>query len=89
MNKYLKYLMAGTPILATCLITLGFNTIEWMTQVKGQPETWYFIYHQSFLSMPFWYAYFFGGIVPLVSGGILLGFFAGWTLHGRRKKNVN
>ena len=79
-----KYLMAGTPILATCLIALGFNTIEWMTQ-KNQEAIWYFMYPCKF-GMPFWWAYMLGGIVPLVGGGVLLGFIAGYTLKGRRKK---
>ena len=87
MNKYLKCLMVATPILGACLIALGFNTIEWMTQ-RNQEAMWYFIYPMKF-GMPFWWAYMLGGIIPLAGGGFLIGLITGYMLKGRRKKNGN
>lgn len=75
----------AVAVVSACLIALGFNTIEWMTQ-RNQPEIWYFMYPNKF-GMPFWYAYFFGGILPLSGGSFLLGLLGGSLLKRRKKKD--
>lgn len=73
-------------ILAACLVALGFNTIDWMTQ-RNQEATWYFMYPCKF-GMPFWWAYFLGGILPLSGGSLLIGILIGYILKGRKRKVV-
>lgn len=75
----------AVTIVSACLIALGFNTIEWMTQ-RDQPEIWYFMYPNKF-GMPFWYAYMLGGILPLGGGSFLLGLLSGYMLKRRKKKD--
>ena len=84
MNKYIAIIAL---ILSACLIALGFNTLDWMTQ-RNQEPMWYFMYPMKF-GMPFWYAYFFGGILPLASGGFLLGILSGWVLKARKHREHN
>ena len=86
MRKTKAIIVVVAAVLAGLLTALGFNTIEWMTQVPGQPEIWYFIYHSDFLSMPFWYAYFFGGILPLWAGGFLAGIIVGLVVSSLWRK---
>jgi len=85
MARKRMFVFIAVAILSACLVALGFNTIEWMTQ-RNQPEIWYFMYPNKF-GMPFWYAYFFGGILPLGGGSFLLGLLGGSLLKQRKKKD--
>jgi hypothetical protein len=82
--KTRSLVIAAFAILSGFMMALGFNTLDWMTQVPNQPAIWYFIYHSPILSMPFWYAYFFGGIMPLWGGGFLAGIIVGLVLRKRK-----
>jgi hypothetical protein len=84
--KALLITIAVLSLLATLLSALGFNTFEWMTQVANQPQIWHFIYGSELLSMPFWYAYMLGGILPLWGGGFLAGIIIGMVMVWRRGK---
>lgn len=81
-----KYLIITIIILSACLVALGFNTIEWMTQ-KNQDPIWYFIYPLKF-GLPFWWAYFLGGILPLSGGSLLIGILIGYILKRRKRRVV-
>jgi len=59
---------------------LGFNTLDWMVFSLNPPENWYFIYPNK-LGMPFWWAYFLGGILPLSIGAFLAGLIVGMVTH--------
>jgi len=66
-------------ILVLCVLAvslggmLGFNTLDWMTH-RCPPPTWCFCWGEKpFLCMPFWYAYFFGGVFPLWFSGFATG----------------
>jgi hypothetical protein len=78
MRKTVVVIIAVAAMLSGLLTALGFNTIEWMTQ-KNQEATWYFIYPMKF-GMPFWWAYFLGGIMPLWGGGVLTGIIVGLVI---------
>jgi hypothetical protein len=75
----------AVAVVSACLIALGFNTIDWMTQ-RNQEAMWYFMYPSKF-GMPFWWAYFLGGILPLGGGSYLLGLLCGYMLKRRKKKD--
>jgi hypothetical protein len=82
-----KYIIVCIILLSACLIALGFNTLDWMTQ-KNQDPMWYFMYPMKF-GMPFWWAYFLGGILPLSIGPFILGYVTGYIFKGRKRKVVN
>ena len=75
MASKMMVVFIAVAIVSACLIALGFNTIEWMTQ-RNQPEIWYFMYPNKF-GLPFWYAYMLGGIIPLWGSGVLTGIIVG------------
>jgi hypothetical protein len=68
-------------------MALGFNTLDWMTHVNP-PAMWGFCWGLDILVMPFWYAYFLGGILPLWGGGFLVGIIVGIVaiLSSQKKK---
>jgi len=57
-------------------MALGFNTLDWMCHNGSQPLTWYFVFPDK-VAMPYWNAYFFGGILPLNLGGMCIGIVIG------------
>lgn len=79
-----KYVLIPVIIASVCMIALGFNTVEYMCHCNP-PETWGFCWGLDILVMPFWYAYFFGGILPFASGFLVLGLVLGYMLKGGRK----
>lgn len=83
MNKYITILII---VLAACMIALGFNTLDWQTHICP-PETWGFCWGLDVLRMPFWYAYFFGGILPLSLGFLLLGLVLGYNFIKKAKRS--
>jgi len=71
-----KHIVISVAAVASILTyALGFNTIEYMCHY-APPERWCFIWPNKFC-MPFWYAYFFGGIVPITIGSFLAGLIVG------------
>jgi len=71
-----KHIVISFAAVASILAyALGFNTIEYMCHY-APPERWCFIWPNK-LCMPFWYAYFFGGILPLTTGSFLAGLIVG------------
>lgn len=74
--KIVLIVVAVAAVCASLLMALGFNTLDWMTH-RNPPETWGFCWGLDILVMPFWYAYFFGGILPLWGGGFLAGVIVG------------
>lgn len=82
-----KSLVVAAVILVVCAAGLGFNTLDWMAH-RNAPETWCFVYPQK-LCMPFWYAYFFGGILPLWISGALSGVIIGIVLYSKQHHRRN
>ena len=76
MLKTKAIIVAVFAVCASLMMALGFNTLDWMTH-RYPPETWGFCWGLDILVMPFWYAYFFGGILPLWGGGFLVGIIVG------------
>lgn len=78
-----KLLVVLAVILVVCAAGLGFNTLDWMAH-RNAPEVWCFVYPEK-LCMPFWYAYFFGGILPLWVSGALSGAMIRMLLCSKRR----
>ena len=87
MRKTRVIIIVVAAVFSGLMMALGFNTLDWMTQIPGQPEIWHFIYHSDLLSMPFWWAYFLGGIMPLWAGGFLAGIIVGLIVPIWRKRS--
>ena len=73
--RWKRAVVVFAAVASIALAALGYNTLDWMTHICP-PETWCFIWPDK-LCMPFWYAYFFGGILPLASGSFLAGLIIG------------
>ena len=71
-------LVAVLYVFASCLIALGFNTLDWILHLRIDLYKEYFL--NPFMPMLGWTAYFFFGVVPLAVGGFILGFLSCWLL---------
>jgi hypothetical protein len=85
--KWKAVVVVVFAVLSGFMMALGFNTLDWMTH-QNPPEFWSFIWtpQGGTLTMPFWYGYFFGGILPLWGGGFLAGIIVGLLLRLKKSQ---
>jgi len=88
MRKTKAIIIAVAAVFSGLMMALGFNTLDWMTFSHDNPATWYFVWPSKF-GMPFWNAYFFGGILPLWAGGFLAGIIVGLVIQTWRKRRTH
>ena len=87
MRKTRVIIIVVAAVFSGLMIALGFNTLDWMTFGHDNPTMWYFVWPSKF-GMPFWNAYFFGGILPLWAGGFLAGIIVGLVVQTWRKRRT-